>query len=89
MPIGASVAPPARHWLIAAIAALGFAFDQYEILVAPLIVRPVLKLGLWYWEEDSEFELDYHLRHVALPQPGRIRELLAMVSLDLSSALEG
>lgn len=42
MPIGASVAPPARHWLIAAIAALGFAFDQYEILVAPLIVRPVL-----------------------------------------------
>ena len=25
-------------------------------------------------------KLDYHLRHVALPQPGRIRELLAMVS---------
>jgi diacylglycerol O-acyltransferase len=47
---------------------------------APFNLRPVLKLGLWYWEEDSEFELDYHLRHVALPQPGRIRELLAMVS---------
>jgi diacylglycerol O-acyltransferase len=28
----------------------------------------------------EEFELDYHLRHLALPQPGRIRELLAMVS---------
>ena len=37
-------------------------------------------MGLWYWEEDQEFELDYHLRHLALPQPGRIRELLAMVS---------
>ncbi|MDP2370369.1 WS/DGAT/MGAT family O-acyltransferase [Rhodoferax sp.] len=46
----------------------------------PFNLRPVLKLGLWYWEEDQEFELDYHLRHVALPQPGRIRELLAMVS---------
>jgi diacylglycerol O-acyltransferase len=47
---------------------------------APFNLRPVLKMGLWYWEEDTEFELDYHLRHVALPHPGRIRELLAMVS---------
>lgn len=46
----------------------------------PFNLRPVLRMGLWYWEEDREFELDYHLRHVALPQPGRIRELLAMVS---------
>jgi diacylglycerol O-acyltransferase len=46
----------------------------------PFNLRPVLRMGLWYWEEDKEFELDYHLRHVALPQPGRIRELLAMVS---------
>ncbi len=46
----------------------------------PFNQRPVLRLGLWYWEEDKEFELDYHLRHLALPQPGRIRELLAMVS---------
>ena len=48
--------------------------------LAPFNLRPVLRMGLWYWEEDKEFELDYHLRHVALPQPGRIRELLAMVS---------
>jgi diacylglycerol O-acyltransferase len=48
--------------------------------LAPFNQRPVLKMGLWYWEEDKEFELDYHLRHLALPQPGRIRELLAMVS---------
>ncbi len=47
---------------------------------SPFNLRPVLRMGLWYWEEDSEFELDYHLRHLALPQPGRIRELLAMVS---------
>ncbi|MBK6595395.1 MAG: wax ester/triacylglycerol synthase family O-acyltransferase [Burkholderiales bacterium] len=48
--------------------------------IAPFNLRPVLRMGLWYWEEDEEFELDYHLRHLALPQPGRIRELLAMVS---------
>jgi len=48
--------------------------------LAPFNQRPVMKMGLWYWDEDKEFELDYHLRHLALPQPGRIRELLAMVS---------
>lgn len=46
----------------------------------PFNQRLVMKAGLWYWEDDHEFELDYHLRHLALPQPGRIRELLAMVS---------
>jgi MFS family permease len=39
-------APPTRlsalHWLIAGIAAIGFAFDIYEILMLPLIVRPAL-----------------------------------------------
>ncbi|WP_168224751.1 WS/DGAT/MGAT family O-acyltransferase [Rhodoferax aquaticus] len=46
----------------------------------PFNMRPVLRMGLWYWEEDKHFEVDYHLRHLALPQPGRIRELLAIVS---------
>ena len=31
-----------RTWLIAAIAAIGFAFDSYELLMLPLIVRPAL-----------------------------------------------
>jgi MFS family permease len=30
------------QWLICAIAALGFAFDSYELLMLPLIVRPAL-----------------------------------------------
>ncbi len=53
---------------------------RHQRALAPFNLRPVLRMGLWYWEEDDEFELDYHVRHVALPQPGRIRELLAMVS---------
>ena len=31
-----------RQWVICAIAAIGFAFDIYEILMLPLIVRPAL-----------------------------------------------
>lgn len=31
-----------KQWLILAIAAIGFAFDIYELLVLPLIVRPAL-----------------------------------------------
>ena len=37
-------APPLTptQWLICAIAAIGFAFDSYELLMLPLIVRPAL-----------------------------------------------
>src|SRR6185369_21912 len=30
------------QWVIAAIAAIGFAFDSYELLMAPLVVGPAL-----------------------------------------------
>lgn len=32
------------------------------------------------WIEDKNFDIDYHVRHSALPRPGRVRELLALVS---------
>ena len=39
----ANAAPlTSTEWLICAIAALGFAFDTYELLMLPLIVRPAL-----------------------------------------------
>jgi nitrate/nitrite transporter NarK len=43
--IGSGTAPvrlTPLQWLICAIAALGFAFDSYELLMLPLIVRPAL-----------------------------------------------
>lgn len=55
-------------------------WGQHLRAEVPFNRRPVLRMGLWYWQEDQEFDLDYHLRHLALPHPGRIRELLAMVS---------
>jgi diacylglycerol O-acyltransferase len=52
--------------------------------VAPMFrrraVRPVSALGLWSWQEDDSVDLEHHVRHSALPAPGRVRELLALVS---------
>lgn len=37
-------------------------------------------LGRLYWREDEHFDIDYHVRHSALPWPGRYRELFMLVS---------
>ncbi|NHB57675.1 WS/DGAT/MGAT family O-acyltransferase [Acinetobacter shaoyimingii] len=41
-----------------------------------------------FWEEDSEFDLDHHFRHIALPNPGRIRELLVYISQEHSTLID-
>jgi diacylglycerol O-acyltransferase / wax synthase len=43
-------------------------------------VRPLGGLGPWSWQPDPSLDREYHVRHSALPHPGRIRELLALVS---------
>src|SRR3954451_13336450 len=42
--------------------------------------RSLGTLGQWTWVEDRDLDLEHHIRHSALPPPGRIRELLALVS---------
>ena len=32
------------------------------------------------WVEDEQFDLDYHVRHSALPKPGSMEDLLNLVS---------
>ncbi len=39
------------------------------------------------WQTDEDFEVYQHFRHIALPQPARIRELLHYVSLEHSRLL--
>lgn len=51
------------------------------------LVRPYGRAGRFSWTED-EPDLDHHVRHVALPGPGRIRELLAYVSQQHGSLLD-
>jgi MFS family permease len=41
-----------QQWLICAVAAIGFAFDTYELLMVPLIVRPAL-IDLTHARPDS------------------------------------
>jgi diacylglycerol O-acyltransferase len=43
-------------------------------------LRSLRTLGAWSWVDDGEVDLEHHVRHSALPRPGRVRELLAMTS---------
>lgn len=49
---------------------------------------PLGRLGPLYWEKDDDLDLDYHVRHSALPQPGRYRELFALTSRLHSTLLD-
>ena len=40
------------------------------------------------WEKDDAIDLDYHVRHSALPKPGRYRELFTLVSRLHSTLLD-
>src|SRR3954467_11506613 len=60
--------------------------------VAPLFQkrarRSLTSLGQWGWETDKMFDLEHHVRRNALPQPGRILELLALCSRLHSTLLD-
>jgi len=46
------------------------------------------QFGPLYWEEDKELDMKYHVRHSALPKPGRYRELFALISRLHSTLLD-
>ncbi len=46
------------------------------------------KLNGLFWDDDPLFDLDHHFRHIALPHPGRIRELLTYISQEHSSLID-
>jgi diacylglycerol O-acyltransferase len=66
------------------------AIEQDE--VAPLFQkrprRSITSLGQWGWETDRMFDLEHHVRRNALPQPGRVLELLSLCSRLHSSLLD-
>ena len=57
------------------------------------LVRVPFDLDHPYWIEDSDFDLEYHVRHIALPKPGDWRQLCIQVArlharpLDLTKPL--
>src|SRR3546814_10362339 len=53
-----------------------------EAPIRSLFQRRVRRPGLagYSWARDDEFDIQYHVRHSALPVPGRVRELLTVLS---------
>ena len=52
------------------------------------VVSPPLRLAPPEWCDDPTFDLDYHLRRVSLPAPGRMRELLDLAATLSSTPLD-
>jgi diacylglycerol O-acyltransferase len=54
------------------------------IEIAPLFLkrpyRSIKTAGQWVWVEDDQFDIEHHVRHSALPKPGRVRELFELCS---------
>ena len=40
------------------------------------------------WRDDPDFDLDYHLRHLALPPPGSLRQLLDLATRVVQDPLD-
>ncbi len=85
--IGVTVLDPAT-----AIDGFGFATVRrvIETRLLPLerfrqrVHSPLLGLGSPLWQTDPRFDLDWHLRHIALPAPGGAAELETLVG-DIAS----
>lgn len=56
--------------------------------VAPSFPFNQVLENLLFWKEDDQFDVEHHFRHVALPKPGRVRELLMYISKEHSRLLD-
>jgi len=55
---------------------------RQKVVVPPVPTTPPR------WVVDPDFDLDYHLRRVALPGPGTLRQLLDLAEVTLQSPLD-
>ena len=55
---------------------------RQKVVIPPLPATPP------QWVVDPDFDLDYHLRRVALPAPGTLRQLLDLAEVTLQSPLD-
>ena len=55
---------------------------RQKVVVPPLPTTPPR------WVVDPDFDLNYHLRRVALPAPGTLRQLLDLAEVTLQSPLD-
>jgi WS/DGAT/MGAT family acyltransferase len=56
--------------------------------LAERVVSPPLRIAPPEWRTDPTIDLDYHLRRVALPEPGTMRDLLDVAATLTSTPLD-
>ena len=60
--------------------------------VSPMFRRrpatPAQVAGYTAWTEDDEIDFDYHIRHIILPRPGEVKDLLRYVSQNHGALLD-
>ncbi len=61
---------------------------SYASPLPPFNQRLDSRLGKAFWVEDPEFDIEQHVIHLALPRPGTMQQLLAMVSRMHASHLD-
>ncbi|WP_424189237.1 WS/DGAT/MGAT family O-acyltransferase [Actinokineospora sp. G85] len=75
----------------------GYVSDLHRELLGHADIRPLFRrrprgpigtVGQWVWGSDDNLDLEYHVRLSALPTPGRVRELLELVSRLHGSLLD-
>jgi diacylglycerol O-acyltransferase / wax synthase len=52
------------------------------------VVRVPFDLDHPYWIEDKDFDLEYHIRHIALPRPADWRQLYILAARILATPLD-
>ncbi|MDP4961031.1 MAG: wax ester/triacylglycerol synthase family O-acyltransferase, partial [Mycobacterium sp.] len=52
------------------------------------VVMPTLPTGPARWVVDPDFNLDFHVRRVRVPEPGTLREVLDLAEVILQSPLD-
>ena len=67
-------------------------FIRNRLYIAPTLRRRMVKVPFGidypYWIEDPNFDLEYHVRHAALPKPGDWRQLSILAARNFARPLD-
>jgi WS/DGAT/MGAT family acyltransferase len=82
-----STAPGGRVRFKSILAHIAARLDRLPVLRQRLAPVP-LNLDFPYWVDDEHFDLEYHVRHIALPRPGDWRQFCIQASRIHARALD-
>src|SRR4051812_40040198 len=52
------------------------------------VVSPPLRIAAPEWRADPTFEVDYHIRRIAIPEPGSMRDFLDVAQITTAPPLD-